>query len=169
MKRISVNGGHDKLRDSNGDLRGGGMEQKYTPGRALAALIGAYHVIVGLVIMFSGQLAIQLAKSIGGMTIIGSPELGIVGEILACYILAFGLMMVLVAWNPVKNRALISVGLVLFVLRVFQRLYFGPKVMAVFQVAPSPYWSEAAVVALLGILLGLFRWQIHRDLHPLTT
>ncbi|MDO8804327.1 MAG: hypothetical protein Q7R35_07845, partial [Elusimicrobiota bacterium] len=94
------------------------MEKKYTAGRALLWAISGYHVLVGLVMLLSGELAIKAAKVFGGMTLQGGPEQGAIGEMFACYLIAFGLLMGAAAWNPVKNRAAVTIGAVLFALRI---------------------------------------------------
>lgn len=139
--------------------------KKYMGWRVLLWFIAGYHLLSGLLLLFWGDLSINTLKVLAGVTLSGSPELGIVGEIMACYLLAFGLMMGIAAWNPVKNRALITVGLVLFGLRLFQRIFFADKVMQVMQIPASKYWSAALIVAILAILLSAFRWRLYRDMH----
>lgn len=141
------------------------MAKRYIGWRMVLWLIAGYHLVVGGILLFSGELAIRLLKNLAGATIQGSPQLGIAGEILACYLLAFGLMMALGAWNPVKNRGVISIGVILIGLRIFQRVYFAEKVMAVFQVPAEKYWVATALAASLGIILADFRWRLYRDMH----
>ena len=139
------------------------MNKKLLPYRMLAGFVGVYHIMLGILMLFSGELAIKAAKSMAGMTIIGSPVLGIMGEILACYIIAFGLMMGLAAWNPIKNRSLITIGLVLFVLRLLQRIVFADKTMEVFQISSTRYWSAFVIVLIISVILGFFRIMIYKE------
>jgi len=141
------------------------MAKTYTGWRILLWFIAGYHVVSGGLLFFSGELTIRTLKALAGVSISGSPELGIAGEILACYLVAFGLMMGIAAWNPIKNRAIITVGLVLFALRLFQRVFFAEKVIQVMQVPLTKYWSAALIVAILAILMGIFRWQLYKDMH----
>jgi hypothetical protein len=141
------------------------MSKTYTGWKVLLWFIAAYHALLGLLLMFSGELTIKAIKTVAGVAITGSPLLGVVGEILACYLLAFALIMAVAAWNPQKNRAAISVGLVLFALRLFQRICFAEKTMQIMQIPPVKYWSAAAIVAILAGLMGIFRWQLYRDMH----
>lgn len=140
------------------------MNKKLLPYRILAGFVGVYHIMLGLLLLFSGEMAIKAAKSMAGMTIIGSPELGVVGEVLACYIIAFGLMMGLAAWNPIKNRSLITIGLVLFVLRLLQRIVFADKTMEVFQIPSTRYWAAFVIVLIISVILGFFRIMIHKEM-----
>jgi len=137
----------------------------YSGWKVLLWFISVYHVVAGGMLFFSGEMAIRTLNSLSGTRITGSPELGIAGEILACYLLAFGIMMGVAAWNPVKNRALISVGLVLFGLRLFQRIVFADKTMQVMQIPSAKYWGAAGIVAILSLLMGIFRWRLYRDMH----
>ncbi len=139
------------------------MNKKLLPYRILAGFVGVYHIMLGLLMLFSGEMAIKAAKSMAGMTIIGSPALGIMGEILACYIIAFGLMMGLAAWNPIKNRSLITIGLVLFVLRLLQRIVFADKTMEVFQISSTRYWAAFVIVLIISVILGFFRIMIYKE------
>ena len=139
------------------------MNKKLLPYRMLAGFVGVYHIMLGILMLFSGELAIKAAKSMAGMTIIGSPVLGIMGEILACYIIAFGLMMGLAAWNPIKNRSLITIGLVLFVLRLLQRIVFADKTMEVFQIPSTRYWAAFVIVLIISVILGFFRIMIYKE------
>lgn len=145
------------------------MDRSYIGWKILLWFIAGYHASLGLLMMFSGELTIQTIKAVAGVTVTGSPLLGVVGEILACYLLAFALIMGVAAWNPVKNRAAISVGLVLFALRLFQRIFFAEKTMQIMQIPPIKYWSAAALVAILAGLMGIFRWQLYRDMHDPAT
>jgi hypothetical protein len=141
------------------------MKPSYAVWRVLLWIIALYHGAVGLILLGSGDLALKLAKSLAGMTLTGSPELGIIGEIFGCYLLAFALLMAAAAWNPVKNRAAVTIGLLLFVLRIVQRVVFAEKVMTVFQIPAFNYWAYGGVVLLLGAALGVFRWKLYRDMH----
>lgn len=139
--------------------------KKYMPWRVLVAFVGLYHLVLGLILLTSGDMAISLARRFAGMTIAGSPELGIMGEILATYVIAFGLLMAAAAWNPEKNRAAITIGLTLICLRLLQRLVFADKMMSVFQIPAGSYWSAFAIVAIIGMALAVFRVLIYRDMH----
>jgi hypothetical protein len=136
--------------------------------RVVAGIIAAYHLVIGLALLLSGELALKLARLAAGLKIEGSPQMGIVGEIFGCYVLAFGLMMVFVAVDPVKNRSLISAGIALFALRLIQRVAFASKTMTILGLSAADYWPPALVVAVLGAALVAMRWQVARDLRTST-
>jgi len=139
------------------------MDNSHMAGRLLTGFIGIYHLWAGLMMIFSGELTIRLAKSLSGWTIEGSPAMGIVGEVLGCYLIAFGLMMLLAAVNPIKSKSFITVGLVLIALRLIQRLVFSAKVIEVFQVDAARHWGAFILVAAMGVGLLIFRLRLARE------
>ena len=139
------------------------MKPTYLWGRVLAAAIAVYHITFGLALLFSGELALRLARLLAGLTVEGTPQMGVVGEIFGCYLLAFGLMMVFVAVDPVKNRSMISVALTLFALRVLQRVVFASKTMSILGLSAAAYWPMAVVVAAFALALAFLRTRIARD------
>jgi hypothetical protein len=137
---------------------------KYTLPRIVLAFFGVYHLLIGGVMLFSGDLMLRLARDYGMANLAGSPELGALSEILACYLLAFGAVMAYAAYDPIKNRTIISIGVLLCLLRLFQRAYFAEKTMRVLQVAPAQYWMQFVIVAVIAVVLAVFRWMVLRDM-----
>lgn len=138
------------------------MSNNYLPGKVLLWIMIAHHGIAGVLLIASGDLSLKFVSLAFGWTIEGTPTLGIAGEVLGCYLVAFALMLVVVTRDPEKHRALITVALALIVMRLAQRVYFSEKVMEVFQVPQARYWGSCGFVLLLAILLGLFRMQVGR-------
>ena len=120
-------------------------------------VVALYHIVLGALLIYSGELSIRVADLLYGWQITGSPELGIVGEILGCYAIAFGLMMAVAAGDPVRYKSLLTVGIVLIALRLLQRLLFAGKVMEVFQVPSGRYWGAFVFVLLMGALMTWVR------------
>ncbi len=139
------------------------MKNDYLPGKALLWFMLLYHASIGVLLILSGELTIKFASVALGWTIEGSAELGIAGEILGCFLIAFACMLFVISTDPVKYRALLTVAIVFIVLRVGQRFYFSSKVMEVFQVPETRYWISTGFVLLLGVLLFLFRQQVGRE------
>ena len=139
------------------------MSKSYAAGKSLLWFMIAYHALVGIVLLTSGELAIRLANTGFGWMVEGSPPLGILGEILGCFLITFAAMLFVITLDPVKYSVLLNVALVLIVLRVIQRIVFADKVIEVFKVPEARYWASCAFVALLGVGLFLFRRQLARD------
>jgi hypothetical protein len=134
----------------------------WTRWKLLLWSVSIYHGVLGVVMLVSGEQALRLIKLLAGMTLTGSQEMGIVGEILGCYLIAFALTMASAALDPVKNRTAVSIGAVLCLLRVVQRVIFAGKVMEVFQVPPLHYWLQGGLVLVVGLALGRLRRQLNR-------
>ena len=137
------------------------------PVRVLLWVIAGYHIVLGVLLIYSGELSIRAADALYGWTIAGSPELGILGEILGCYAIAFGLMMATAAGDPVRHRSLLTVGVVLFALRLLQRVVFAGKVMEVFEVSSGRYWGAFLFVLALAAALTWARLLVQREARPL--
>lgn len=140
------------------------MEKTYWWQRSVLGVMAAGHLILGGLMLFSGTLTAKLIKFGMDANIVEAPALGVVSEFLACYILAFGLMTALAAVEPVKYRALISIGIVLIAICLFQWCWFAADTIPVFHVSPGRYWTAGALFAAFGICLSIFRWQINSDL-----
>jgi len=89
------------------------MSKSYSAGKALLWFMIAYHTLVGIVLLTSGELAIRLANVGFGWTIEGSPSLGILGEILGCFLIAFAAMLFVITLDPndTGREALLRAGL----------------------------------------------------------
>ncbi len=139
------------------------MQQAHRPVQILLWIIALYHIVLGALLIFSGELSLRFADASYGWKITGSPELGILGEILGCYGIAFGLTMAIAAGNPVRHRALLTVGIVLIVLRLLQRILFADKVMETFQVPSGRYWAAFVFVLAIGVALTWARVLVQRE------
>jgi hypothetical protein len=139
------------------------MNKFQGPIRIFLWVIALYHILLGALLIFSGEMSISAADALYGWQITGSPELGILGEILGCYAIAFGLMMAVAAGDPARFRSLLTVGIVLIALRLVQRLFFAGKVMEVFQVSSGRYWGAFVFVLLLGAILTWVRLQVRGE------
>ena len=137
--------------------------EKHQAGKILLWIISVYHILTGVMIIVSGELSIQFAKASYGWTVEGSPELGILGELLGCYAIAFGLMLAVAVRDPVAYRSLITVGVVLIALRLVQRAVFAGKMMEVFQVSAGRHWAGFVFILVLGGLLAWYRVQLGRE------
>jgi hypothetical protein len=73
----------------------------------------------------------------------------------AAYILAFGVMLALLCWRPVKLRALLAPALVLFGIRLMNKLLFLTTIEQTFGVTRGR--SVFAMVS-LALILGVMIW-----------
>lgn len=141
------------------------MKNKHTALRALLWLICAYHVGFGLLANLPSDVMRRCAIALLGISLPTDAALDYVIKPFGIYAMTFGVMMGVAAWNPAKNRALISVGVVLFALRIVQRLLNMDAMQQAFNITPSRNLATVAVVAVFGLALAWFRFQLYREMH----
>lgn len=144
-------------------------ENKHTALRGLLWLICVYHVGCGLVVNLIPDQIPALAERLAGMKVHAAPEFISLAKPFGVYAIAFGVMMGLAAWNPVKNRALITVGVILFALRIIQRLMGLDEMEQVFGVTHAKSLTTIGIVACFGVALAWLRFQLYREMHPKKT
>jgi hypothetical protein len=141
------------------------MKRNYVALRALLWVIGLYHITFGLLANLPAETMRQLAATLLGFKLPAEPVVDYIVQPFGIYVIVFGVMMTVAAWNPVKNRALISVGVVLFVLRIIQRLASFDDMQRAFGVTPARNLFTVSVVALFAAALIWLRYQLYRDMH----
>jgi putative Ca2+/H+ antiporter (TMEM165/GDT1 family) len=141
------------------------MKNKHTALRALLWAICIYHVVFGLLANLPAETMRGLAATLLGFSLPAVPALDYVVKPFGIYVIAFGVMMGVAAWNPVKNRALISIGVVLFVLRAAQRLIHVEEMQDALGVTPARNLIAVCVVVAFAVALLGLRWKLHCELH----
>ncbi len=132
--------------------------------RALLWVICLYHIACGLLVVAAPEQIPLVAEKLAGLKVAASPEFLYLAKPFAVYAMVFGVMMGVAAWNPVKNRALISIGVVLFALRIVQRLLSLDEVERIFGVPPARSWQTIGIVAVFGFALAWLRFRLYREM-----
>jgi len=116
--------------------------------------------------MFNGpnDWLVWAGKSIGGVTATPDADVFYLAKPFGIYLIAFGVAMCMAAWDPVKNRSLISIAVVLFGLRVIQRIATFDETMSVFGVSPARNCIMIVIVAIFAIALLVFRIKLLREM-----
>jgi hypothetical protein len=141
------------------------MDKKYLFPRAVLWFVAVYHTVVGLVALFSKEGVIAAAKMLGAYNINAGPSFFYIVKPFGVYLIAFGVSMALAAWDPIKNRALLSVGVVLFALRLLQRILTAQETQTLFNITPGRNAVTIAIVATFCLVLLAFRIMLYRDMH----
>jgi hypothetical protein len=141
------------------------MNNKHTALRGLLWFICIYHVTLGLCANLPPPQVQSVASALLGLHLPDNPALFQLLKPFGVYVTVFGVMMGVAAWNPVKNRALITVGVVLFVLRLLQRLTDLDGVQQNLGITSGRNWATIATVATFTLLLAAFRWKLYREMH----
>jgi hypothetical protein len=140
------------------------MNNKHIALRGLLWFICLYHVILGLCANLPSAQVQSLAKAIWGIHLPEEPALYQVIKPFGLYVMIFGVAMGVAAWNPVKNRAMISIGVVLFGVRLLQRLFEHDRVQHTLHVSAARLWATIATVGAFTLLLAYFRWKLYREM-----
>jgi len=141
------------------------MNNKHTALRGLLWFISIYHVVLGLCANLPPPQVQGIASALLGLHLPENPALFQLLKPFGVYVMTFGVAMGVAAWNPVKNRALITVGVVLFALRLIQRLIDLDGVQQNLGVTSGRNWATIATVAAFTLLLAGLRWNLYREMH----
>ena len=126
----------------------------YKPFKTLAAFMGIYHLMIGILGITSGEMAARVGAAVYGASVTVTPLFSYMAKYLAAYVIAFGVMMLFLASNPVKYRKLVYVAVILAVIRILSRLIFASELQAAFGIGKNRSLMTIAAVAILN--LGLF-------------
>src|SRR5277367_1462035 len=126
----------------------------HKPFKALAAFMGVYHLLIGILGLVSGEMAARVGAAIYSAHVDVTPAFSYMAKYLAAYVIAFGVMMLFLASNPVKYRVLVYVAVILAVIRICSRLIFADELQSAFGITMQRSLITIAAVAILN--LGLF-------------
>jgi hypothetical protein len=127
----------------------------YLSLRLLAGFMGIYHVLMGLFGIVSGQMAARVGQVLWGAHVTVDAQFSYLAKFLAAYVIAFGLMLLFVAKDPVRYGSLVYVAALLGAIRIAERLVFAGELQAAFSIGISrTIWTVVVVAALnLGLIL----------------
>lgn len=92
-----------------------------------------------------------------------TPPLRFTGRMLGVYMAFFGVALGLVGWNPQKNRAILSIGVVLLVLRILQRIVFAGQLETIFGITPGRNWAYIAITGVFAVMLLAYRVMLVQE------
>ena len=93
--------------------------------RLVTGIAGVYHVLLAVAGFLLPEDAVEnVIQMVFGVTLAIDPVLGLIVKFTSVYMLAFGVMLLLLATNPAKYRAFALPALILFGLRFLNRLIF---------------------------------------------
>jgi hypothetical protein len=140
------------------------MQRQYTCLKAVVWLVCVYHVTLGIVLNAPvGIISSTLTQCLGATKMPDASSL-FAARMLGTYMLVFGIGMGIAAWNPVKNRALLTVGVLLVTGRALQRLYQADDLYQALGVSPAANWATIAVLMGIAGALAFFRFKLWQAL-----
>jgi hypothetical protein len=125
--------------------------------RILAGFMGVYHLLMGLFGIISGEMAARVGQILWGAHVTVDAQFSYLAKFLAAYVIAFGLMMLFIAKDPVRYGALVWVAALLGALRIFERLVFAGELQSAFSIGMNRTILTVIVVAALNLGLIVLR------------
>lgn len=127
--------------------------------RFLAWFVSIYHVLLGVAATFGNtDFVISVASRVYNITLNVDPTVFITfARFVGSYMIAFGLMMALVALKPYEYRHMAWVAVALFGLRIFDRLVFFSVLQQAFHVTVSDNLMTVVPIGLIALGLIIFR------------
>jgi len=123
----------------------------------LLGLIGIYHLGLGILPFLPTAFTTRLLLAIFGMVFEVTPQMHYLGQLFGIYALLFGLMALVAAGDPYRHRSLVNLVLVLYCLRILNRVLFIFTFMPAFQTTPFRGWLEVVLLAAFGLAVVLLR------------
>jgi hypothetical protein len=119
--------------------------------------MGVYHLLMGLFGIISGEMAARVGQILWGAHVTVDAQFSYLAKFLAAYVIAFGLMMLFIAKDPVRYGALVWVAALLGALRIFERLVFAGELQSAFSIGMNRTILTVIVVAALNLGLIVLR------------
>lgn len=135
------------------------MKNRHLPLKIVILAISIYHIALGILAFLSENLAVALAKNFFGMTLIATPQLSYIAKLLGIYAFIFGIIMLYAMRDPDKHKEIINVAIVLYILRIINRLVFAGLVQSGFRVSDFSMVLEIILLVFFGGALWLLRPQ----------
>ena len=140
------------------------MNKDYRFFRVVVALVCLYHLFLGIVLNSPVDVISWVAINLLGATHLPDATALFPARMLGTYLIVFGLGMGLVAWDPVKNRALLSLGAILVVMRILQRVLQADDLQVALGITSQASWGTVIGLLLIVIVLVVFRLLLLRDM-----
>lgn len=141
------------------------MQKKYVVLRGVVWLVCLYHILLGITLNCPVKCITWVATNALGATKMPDGSALFLARMLGTYLIVFGIGMGLAAWNPVKNRALLTLGAILVVLRTLQRLVQVGDLQEAIGISTGSNWATVAVLLAFAAALAFFRYCVYQQMH----
>src|SRR5438046_3054213 len=121
------------LSQLHGRHHGGAPMDKHGVLVVVLWLIAAYHILLGVGALLSEQTAEQLAANVFGLRLQLTPQSSYLVKLLGIYATVFGLVVGLAARAPENHPGILYVVIVLYLLRILNKVAFKKVQVEEFQ------------------------------------
>jgi hypothetical protein len=139
------------------------MQKKYIVLRSVVGLVSLYHVLMGIVLNCPVNVISNIMTHLMGATKMPDASALFPARMLGTYMIVFGIGLGTAAWNPLKNRAMLTVGAILALLRVIQRLLQAQDLNQTLGISSCTNWISILILTLFAATLAFFRITLYRD------
>lgn len=132
--------------------------------RVVVWFICIYNVLLGVIFNCPEGTVINFTKMVLSYDGIPGTAMMFTVKLLGVYMIFFGAAMGLAAWNPVKNRAILTVGAIFLVLRALQRLLQADQLQTAFGITPERNGVFIGVLIFFAVVVLIFRIKLHFEM-----
>jgi hypothetical protein len=122
-----------------------------------------YHIVLGACGFLSEDLAVRLADLLYGMKVDPTPQLSYMVKLLGIYAVLFGLLVATAALAPERHSTLLNLIIVLYGLRILNRMVYSRLYAQAFAVTPTRFWVETALLLAFGLAVALLKPRTATD------
>jgi hypothetical protein len=140
------------------------MQKNYFVLRGVTWFISVFHVIFGIVLNTSPKTIVWFVTNVLGATKMPESSVLFLARALGTYMIAFGIGMGIAAWNPIKNRALLTVGAILVGLRAIQRIIQAADLEQMLGISSGKNLLTIGILFVLAAILIYFRMKLYQDM-----
>lgn len=129
---------------------------KNTLFKTVTCVAGLYHVLLGIIgSLFPVEITAKAFKVALGISINVTPEIIFISKFISVYMLAFGIMLLIVASNPIKYRVFAWPALALFGARFLNRVIFFSLLSSTFGMTASRNFIGSVLILFFFIAIWL--------------
>ena len=126
---------------------------RHTGIKILAGFMGVYHILMGILGIVSGSWAAWGAHTLWHANVTVDPQFIYLAKFLGAYVVAFGVMLLFIAKDPIRYGALVYPAVVVAVLRIGERLVFAGELKTTFGIGMERTIGTIIVVGALNLAL----------------
>ncbi|MCD4781984.1 MAG: hypothetical protein K8S27_15765 [Candidatus Omnitrophica bacterium] len=132
--------------------------------RGVVWFICGYNILLGIIFNCPQSVVVGFTRIVFQYDGTPGTALMFTIKLLGAYMIFFGAAMGLAAWNPVKNRAVLTVGSIFLVLRALQRAVQASQLESAFGITAQRNWVFIAMLMGFAIVVLAFRIKLYLEM-----